>query len=205
MVKDIKHCGCDIDNVSKRVLGLVGTGSQALKRAKKIADTYQMKLLFYDPYHTYHTYHTYYPISIVDQHSHVEICANIFHVSANADIIWINVPSSNETIGLINRQVLANIKYNVILVITSPLEVIDEEGLEEILEKGIPGGVMLLAGEKEYPGLRERYSRFSSVTLYRKLRETKEEISKRMCEEAAASLCSFFGKMEKTEITAENF
>ena len=65
----------------------------------------------------------------------VQPCKSVEELYASVDFIAINVPATNETIGMINYRLLSTSRENAMLINTARKELIDEEGLIRIMEE----------------------------------------------------------------------
>ena len=109
-------------HISGRTLGLVGYGNIA-RRVEAMMQGFRMKVLHYDPFLADST-----PLDTL---------------LAEADYVSLHCPLTPETRHLINRERLALMKKNALLVNTSRGPVIDEEALVEALKNHTIGGAAL--------------------------------------------------------------
>lgn len=120
--------GKTIHEVTGKTVGLIGAGNIGRKVAKRLA-AFEAKVIYYDVV----------PAKEIEK----EIGArrvSLEEVFREADIISLHVPSTPQTRGMINRERLAMMKPNAVLINTSRGDVIDEEALVEALkEKRIAG------------------------------------------------------------------
>lgn len=84
---------------------------------------------------------------------------------ANADIVSLHVPLTDDTRAMINAQALASMKPGAVLVNTARGPVIDEAALIEALKKGHLGAAALDVYEKEPVAAGHPLGQFSNVVL----------------------------------------
>lgn len=104
----------------KKTLGLIGAGAIATEVAKR-AEAFGMKVIAYDPFLQTHP--------IAELKTLDEVCAQ-------ADVISIHTPLTDQTKGMFNKDVFAKMKDGVIIVNTGRGKVIVEDDLAEALKAG---------------------------------------------------------------------
>jgi D-3-phosphoglycerate dehydrogenase len=104
----------------KKTLGLIGAGAIATEVAKR-AQAFGMKVIAYDPFLQTHP--------IAELKTLDEVCAQ-------ADVISIHTPLTDQTKGMFNKDVFAKMKDGVIIVNTGRGKVIVENDLAEALTAG---------------------------------------------------------------------
>jgi glycerate dehydrogenase len=108
-----------IEEVAGKVLGIIGFGNIG-KSVAKIANGFDMKVITHSAYDLPHEY------------SYVEK-VSIDQLYEQSDIISLHCPLSDKTKGLINKQSLAKMKPDTILINTSRGPLINEEDLRQHL------------------------------------------------------------------------
>lgn len=104
----------------KKTLGLIGAGAIASEVAKR-AQAFGMKVIAYDPFLQTHP--------IAELKTLDEVCAQ-------ADVISIHTPLTDQTKGMFHKDVFAKMKDGVIIVNTGRGKVIVEDDLAEALKSG---------------------------------------------------------------------
>lgn len=104
----------------KKTLGLIGAGAIATEVAKR-AEAFGMKVIAYDPFLQSHP--------IAELKTLDEVCAQ-------ADVISIHTPLTDQTKGMFHKDVFAKMKDGVIIVNTGRGKVIVEDDLAEALKAG---------------------------------------------------------------------
>jgi D-3-phosphoglycerate dehydrogenase len=104
----------------QKTLGLIGAGAIATEVAKR-ALGFGMKVIAYDPFLT--------------SHSLAEL-KTLDEVMAQADFISCHTPLTDQTKGMINKDLIAKMKTGVILINTGRGKVINEADLSEALTSG---------------------------------------------------------------------
>ncbi len=135
------------NDLAGKTLGLVGLGRIGEEVAKRMADGFQMKILYYDLKQNQEAEKKY----------GLEYC-QLDDLIAKSDFISIHVPMTPETKHLINKERLEKMKTTAYLINTARGAVIDEKALVEALKNGIIKGAALDVYEEEpkmAPGLAE--------------------------------------------------
>jgi len=109
--------------LSQKKLGIIGFGSIGRKVAT-ICQSFQMKILVYDPY----------LISSTIGKLSIDLINSLEELFKKSDIISIHVPYNGKTHHLVNSSLLKMAKEGVILVNTSRGQIIDEKALFEALK-----------------------------------------------------------------------
>jgi D-3-phosphoglycerate dehydrogenase len=104
----------------KKTLGLIGAGAIASEVAKR-AQAFGMKVIAYDPFLKSHP--------IAELKTLDEVCAQ-------ADVISIHTPLTDQTRGMFQKDVFAKMKDGVIIINTGRGKVMVEEDLAEALKAG---------------------------------------------------------------------
>jgi len=136
--------------MSGKVLGLVGFGAIARATAMR-ARALGMEILAYDPH-------------LPDAHEAWKGArrCELAELLAEADVLSLHVPLTEETRHLIGREAVAQMKAGAILVNAARGGVLDEEALAEALKAGRLSGVALDVFETE-PLTREAGERFAGL------------------------------------------
>lgn len=123
--------------MSAKTLGLVGFGNIA-KKLCHYAQAFDMQVLAYDPF-----------ISAEKIESLGAKKVELDELLAAADIVSLHVPSTKDTIHMINAANIAKMKDGVIIVNTSRGNLIDNEALSEALASGkvLAAGLDVIEGE----------------------------------------------------------
>lgn len=105
----------------RKTLGLVGVGRIGTELAMR-AKAFGMKVLAFDPY--------------VKESEHAEVCGSLDEMLPQCDYVSIHVPKTDETAGMINKDLIAKMKDGVIIVNTARAAVVVEEDIAAALESG---------------------------------------------------------------------
>ncbi len=114
-----------------KVLGIIGLGRIGALVAQR-ALAFGMKLVAYDPY-----------ISQERARKMGVTLVTLEELVATADVVTIHLPKSKETMGLVNREVLAKVKPGIRFVNAARGGIIDEEALYEAITDGRVAGCAL--------------------------------------------------------------
>ncbi|MDM8120932.1 C-terminal binding protein [Succinatimonas hippei] len=123
--------------MSAKTLGLVGFGNIA-KKLCHYAQAFDMQVLAYDPF-----------ISVEKIKSFGAKKVELDELLAAADIVSLHVPSTKDTIHMINAANIAKMKDGVIIVNTSRGNLIDNKALSDALASGkvLAAGLDVIEGE----------------------------------------------------------
>lgn len=123
--------------MSAKTLGLVGFGNIA-KKLCHYAQAFDMQVLAYDPF---------IPAEKIESLGAKKV--ELDELLAAADIVSLHVPSTKDTIHMINAANIAKMKDGVIIVNTSRGNLIDNEALSEALASGkvLAAGLDVIEGE----------------------------------------------------------
>ena len=116
--------GTELRGKTLGVLGLGAIGSMVAETALNLG----MKVIGYDP-----------ALSVEAAwklSSQVERIKNLPSLFAGADIVTLHIPSSKETMGIVDKDLLNNFKDSGVLLNFSREEIVDEKGLRESLANG---------------------------------------------------------------------
>ncbi len=141
----LRFLGRDLAGATLGIVGLGRIGSHLATMAKAIG----MRVTFYDPRHE------------DERFEKVELA----ELWSQSDIISLHVPLTNETRGLVDRETLAQMKPDAILINTARGPIIDTAALVESLQSGHLAGVGLDVTDPEpLPADHPLYS-FDRVTI----------------------------------------
>ena len=98
----------------KKILGLVGAGAIATEVARR-AEAFGMKVIAFDPF--------------LKEHPVAELVGSLEELAAQADVISLHTPLTDETKGMVNTALIARMKDGVILVNTGRGKCVVEEDL----------------------------------------------------------------------------
>ncbi|MHB0968942.1 MAG: hydroxyacid dehydrogenase [Thermoanaerobaculia bacterium] len=105
----------------KKTLGLIGAGAIATEVAKR-AQAFGMTVLAYDPY--------------VEQNEYATMIPNLADMLKQSDFISIHTPLTDETKGMINAALIAQMKDGVIIINTGRGKVVIEDDIAAALKSG---------------------------------------------------------------------
>jgi D-3-phosphoglycerate dehydrogenase len=109
----------------QKTLGVFGCGRIGTEIAKR-AKAFGMKVVGYDPF--------------LNSHDTIEIINDLDAMLPQCDYISLNTPLTDETAGMINKDVIAKMKDGVYIVNSGRGKVVVEEDVAEALESGKIGG-----------------------------------------------------------------
>lgn len=121
--------------IAGKKVGLVALGAVAQKAAA-LFTAFGAEVSYYDPY--------------VDSHDLYEK-KTLQEIFATSDIVSLHLPVTEETTGLIDRELLFSMKPDALLVNTARSEVVDNEALYQLMQEKRIGGLLLDVLEKEPP------------------------------------------------------
>ncbi|MBD3170295.1 MAG: hydroxyacid dehydrogenase [candidate division Zixibacteria bacterium] len=105
----------------KKTLGVIGIGRIGAELAVR-ALAFGMKVIAYDPY--------------VKEHEHAEMRADIKEVLKEADYVSMHLPLTDETKGMINKDLIQHFKDGAYLINTGRGKTVVEEDVVEALKSG---------------------------------------------------------------------
>jgi D-3-phosphoglycerate dehydrogenase len=126
-------------SLSEKTFGIIGLGSIGKEVAKRLTG-FNMKILAYDIHFDYAFANNY----------NIEY-ADIETILKSSDFISLHLPVCRETENMINKNTLAKMKKDVILINTARGELIDEEALYESIKCGYVKKAALDTYRKEPP------------------------------------------------------
>ena len=162
--------------LSKSVLGLIGTGAIAQEVAQR-ARAFGMKVLSHSPSGR----------SGVDS-------VPLMHLLAQADVVSCHTPLNASTLGLIDNEKLAAMKPTSIIINTARGEIIDGEALLEAIEAGGIAGAGIDVAPVEPPASDSPWMRMASmpnVIVTPHVAFAGIETQRRLCEATIANIEAF--------------
>jgi D-3-phosphoglycerate dehydrogenase len=105
----------------QKTLGLLGAGAIASEVAKR-ADAFGMKVIAYDPF--------------LESHPIAELKSTLDDMVKEADVISLHTPLTDQTKGIINKDLIVKMKDGVIIINTGRGKCINEDDLAEALKSG---------------------------------------------------------------------
>ncbi len=170
-----QHVGIE---VAGKMLGIVGLGRIGREVARR-ARGFRMDLLGYDPY--------------VAQASVKDLgidCVDLKELLARADFVTLHLPLSEQTRGLMGRDLIGGMKPGARLINCARGELVDEEALLEALDAGQLGGAALDVFATEPPSNR-RLVEHPLVVTTPHLGASTVEAQERVGTEVAAKIREF--------------
>ncbi|MHB8219544.1 MAG: phosphoglycerate dehydrogenase [Acidimicrobiales bacterium] len=122
-----------------KILGIVGLGRAGSLVAQR-ALAFGMRLLAFDPY-----------ISAERARAMGVELRSVEELFAESDFVTIHTPKTPETVGLVNRDLLAKAKPGIRIVNTARGGIVDEEALADAIRDGVVGGAGLDVFANEPP------------------------------------------------------
>lgn len=167
--------------VTGKTLGLIGMGRIAQAMAHKAHHGFNMKIVFYDPY--------------INNDNLKELNATSFgsidELLSESDFVSLHCPSTKETQGLINYELLSKMKKDAYLINTARGDIVNEKDLARALNDGVIKGAGLDVYEKE-PEVLEDLINLKNVFLLPHLGSATEETREAMGMRVFNNITSFF-------------
>ena len=167
--------------VTGKTLGLIGMGRIAQAMAHKAHHGFKMRIIFYDPY--------------IDNDNLKGLNATSFgsidELVSESDFVSLHCPSTTETQGLINYELLSKMKKNAYLINTARGDIVNESDLAKALNDGVIKGAGLDVYEKE-PEVLEELIHLKNVFLLPHLGSATEETREAMGMRVFDNITSFF-------------
>lgn len=104
-----------------KTLGLLGVGNIGTEVAKR-AKAFGMKVYAYDPY--------------LKSHDHAELVSDLDEFVGKCDYISLHMPQTDETVGMINKSLIAKMKDGVYIINTGRGKCVNEDDVVEALKSG---------------------------------------------------------------------
>ena len=105
----------------QKTLGLLGAGAIASEVAKR-AEAFGMKVIAYDPF--------------LESHPIAELKNTLDDMVKEADFISLHTPLTDQTKGIINKELIAKMKDGVVIINTGRGKCVNEDDLAEALKSG---------------------------------------------------------------------
>lgn len=129
---------CISREICGKTIGIVGYGRIGRRVAQVFRDAFGMTVLAYDPF-----------IHSKSNEAGVKIVSNICEIFSAADIVSIHCPSTPQTRGIIDKELLRLAKPGLILVNCARGDIVVERDLIEALRDGSVGGAGLDVFQQE--------------------------------------------------------
>jgi (S)-sulfolactate dehydrogenase len=117
--------------IGGKVLGLIGFGGIARETAKR-ARALGMSVMAHDPF-----------VADTDQAWHDVMRSELDELLANADVVSLHLPLTDDTRGLLDASMLARMKKGAVLVNTARGGIVDEDAVVESLHAGHLAGAAI--------------------------------------------------------------
>lgn len=171
------HSNLKPTDLKQKTIGIIGFGSIG-KQVAAICQSFQMKILVYDPYLA----------STAIEKLSIDLLSDLEDLFKKADVISIHVPYNKKTHHLINDSLLKMAKEGAILVNTSRGQLIDEKALFEVLKEGPLSAAGLDVFEEEPVDISNPLINLENVILSPHSAALTKECSKRIAVEAAQAV-----------------
>ncbi len=175
--------------ITGKVLGLVGMGRIAQAVAHKAHFGFNMKIIYYDPY---------FKDTNVAKNYNAESCKSIEDLLKQSDFVSLHCPSTNETKGLINFELLSKMKKSSYLINTARGDIIVENDLVKALEQNMIKGAGLDVYEEE-PKVNSKLLSLKNVFMLPHLGSATEETREAMGLRVLSNIISFFDGKEPAD------
>lgn len=119
-------------------------------------------------------------------------CANLEELCSHSDVISLHAPLTNENYHIINKETLALMKENTILINTSRGGLIDEQALEESLSQQKIFGAGIDVFEQEPPTIHRKLFKLDNVVVTDHMGWYSEESIQTLKEKAAKEIARVF-------------
>ena len=168
--------------VTGKTLGLVGMGRIAQAVAHKAHFGFNMNISFFDPY---------FDNEIIIKKYKAQSFDSLEKLLESSDFVSLHCPSTNETKGLINYDVLLKMKKNSYLINTARGDIVVEKDLVLALENEIIKGAGLDVYEAE-PTVNPKLLELKNVFLLPHLGSATEETREAMGMRVFSNIAAFF-------------
>jgi D-3-phosphoglycerate dehydrogenase len=173
-----------------KTLGLIGLGKIGSAVARMTRLGFNMKVIGYDPY--------------VDKTraaaEGIELKDDIEEVFRTADIISLHLPCTDETRGLVSRELLSLLKQTAVFVNFSRGEIVDEEALYELLkERRIFGAALDVFKEEPLPAA-SPFCKLDNVILSPHAATFTEDCRAKMSRYLAEDIIAYFAGQEPKNV-----
>jgi len=173
--------GVEVYNKTLGVLGLGRIGGEVARRAI----SFGMRVLAYDPF-----------LSLARAKSLQVELVELNEIFERSDFITVHMPSSDETKGMINREVIAKMKTGVRLINCARGGIIDEDALAEGIASGKIAGAALDVYVQEPPPADFALRKLPQVIMTPHLGASTAEAQESVGIEIAEAIRNFLGKGE---------
>jgi D-3-phosphoglycerate dehydrogenase len=167
-----------------KTLAVVGFGRIG-RRVGNTARALGMRVLIFDPFTN--------PDSPEFQETGAVFCPRLEEALAEADVVSVHSPLTEQTRHLFNRQVIGSMKRGAVLINTSRGGVIDEAALLEALGSGHLAGAALDVREVEPASPRNGFESMPNVILTPHMASFTQEAQKRTLQAVAEDLDRLLG------------
>jgi phosphoglycerate dehydrogenase-like enzyme len=123
-------------------------------------------------------------------------------VLSESDVVSLHLPLVPETVGIVSRARMANMKPGAILVNTARAELVDEDALIEALERGRLAGAALDVLWQEPPPVGHRLLQLPNVLITPHVAFATREASERVMRTAVENLANYFAGGPRHVVTA---
>ena len=175
--------------ITGKILGLIGMGRIAQAVAHKAHFGFNMKIIYYDPYFK--------DISVAKKYA-AESCNSIEDLLKASDFVSLHCPSTKETKGLINLDLLSKMKKSSFLINTARGDIVVEDDLVKALEENMIKGAGLDVYEEE-PKVNPKLLNLKNVFMLPHLGSATEETREAMGMRVLSNITSFFDGKEPAD------
>ena len=184
----IKTCNCN-----GKTLGLIGYGRIAKKVARIAVNGLGMNVIVYRS-----------SKRVDDIMNNVEVLDSIDRVFENADFVSLHIPSTKDTVGLVDIKLMKKMKKTSFLINTSRGNVIVEKDLYKALSEGIIAGAAVDVLDKEPPETDNPLFTMDNIIITPHCSTHTEETMDLMSLHAAMGLHSILSRSEQQQWVANN-
>jgi len=178
-------------DLNGKTLGLLGFGRIGLQVATACKNVFNMEVLACDPY---------LPKELRDRYTDLVGFVDKDRLCADADVISVHVPLTDETRHSLSEREFKLMKPNAIIINTSRGPVIDEKALIEALEQNLIGGAGLDVQDQEPPDPKSRLLKLDNIILTPHSAALTEECVVRMATDAADRVIELLGNKRPLNI-----
>ncbi len=180
-------------DLSGKTLGIVGAGRIGCEVAKRMANGFGMKVVYYDIARS----------EALEAEVNCDFCESLEEVLQTSDVVSVHVPLLPQTRHLINTERLAMMKSSAYLINTSRGPVVDEKALAEALQNKTIRGAGLDVFESE-PALAVGLAELENVTITPHIASGSEETRNKMSELVAENVLAFFAGETSPYVVSES-
>ena len=175
--------------ITGKTLGLVGMGRIAQAVAYKAHFGFDMKIAYYDPY---------FKNDEIRKQFNATPYNSLEELLGNSNFVSLHCPSTKETKGLINIDILSKMNRSSYLINTARGDIVVEEDLVTALDNGIIKGAGLDVYESE-PTVNPKLLKFKNVFLLPHLGSATEETREAMGMRVLENISKFFNGEEPAD------